>query len=300
MYNSDKLNYINKEVLDKEGAMSLVRKLKPDRSILGALIPVSMLPIFGIASMIFGLPTGFIVLGICVGLFGLFYLYAFIRTGNAYLLVICADCAFLLFMGVVVYMDVTDAAGNFVENPFDKSEYALAYISGITFFAFILVYLILTRKMKWRGREIFELAAEPIEDTGDGYTSRPRPVGRVEYSLHQMRGFARFCSRLLIALPYITSKNITLVLVKNSEEFPRLLGLSGDYRDASWVNFDVNGEVSVHIAQKDYLDYRQPLAFDQLCDSLGQVFIDFFGRYDKGEGIRVVDRMDDLKISVLS
>jgi hypothetical protein len=139
-----------------------------------------------------------------------------------------------------------------------------------------------------------------VDETGDGYTSRPRPVGKVDYSPSQIRVFARFCSRHLIALPYFTSKNITLVIVKNSEEFGRLLGFSGDYRDASWVNFDINGEVSVHISQKDYLDYRQPLAFDPLCTSLGQVFIDFFDQYEKGEGIRVIDRMDDLKVSVFS
>lgn len=79
-----------------------------------------------------------------------------------------------------------------------------------------------------------------------------------------------------------------------------MLGLSGDYRDASWVNFDVNGDVAVHIAHKDYLDYREPLAFDQLCTSLGQVFIDFFELYNKGEGVCVIDRMDDLKIGVFS
>ncbi len=112
--------------------------------------------------------------------------------------------------------------------------------------------------------------------------------------------FRRFCARHLIALTYITSKNITLVPIKMGEEFGRLLGLSGDYRDATWVNFDVNGEVSVHIAQKDYLDYREPLAFDQLCTSLGQVFIDFIELYNKGEGVRVIDRMDDLKLSFLS
>jgi len=84
------------------------------------------------------------------------------------------------------------------------------------------------------------------------------------------------------------------------EEFGRLLGLSGDYRDATWVNFDNEGEVSVHISQRDYLEYREPLAFDQLCASLGQVFIDFFELYQKGEGVRAVDRMDDLRIGIFS
>jgi hypothetical protein len=280
--------------------MSLVRKLKPDRSIIGALVPLSMLPIFGITVLAFGIAKGLLVMSIMLGLFGLFYVYVFFRTWNAYLLVISADCAFFVFMLVVIYTNLVEDNGRFVANPFDRMEYGMAYFTGLIFFAIILIYLTLTRKLKWRGREVFELAAEPIEETGNGYTSRPRPVGKIDYSLQQMSNFARFCSRHLIALPYTTSKNITLVIIKNSEEFPRLLGLSGDYRDASWVNFDMEGEVSVHISHKDYLDYREPLAFDQLCISLGQVFIDFFSLYDKGEGVRVIDRMDDLKISVLS
>ena len=280
--------------------MTLVRKLKPDRNITGALVPLSMLPIFGLTSLIFGIPTGILTLAVMIGLFGVFYLYVFIRTRNVFILVISADCVFLIFMLVMASGTFTNAAWNYMEDPFDSAEFALAYFSGLVFFGFVIIFLFLTRRLKWRGREIFELAAEPVEETGNGYTSRPRPVGKVDYSPQQMHAFARFCSRHLIALPYITSKNLTLVLVKNSEEFGRLLGLSGDYRDATWVNFDMDGEVSVHISQKDYLDYREPLAFDQLCTSLGQVFSDFFDLYDKGEGVRVIDRMDDLKISVFS
>jgi len=280
--------------------MSLVRKLKPDRNITGALVPLSMLPIFGLTSLIFGIPVGILTLAVMIGLFGLFYLYVFIRTWNVFVLVISADCVFLIYMLVIASGTFTNAAGNYMLDPFERTEFALAYFTGLVFFGFVIIFLGLTRRLKWRGREIFELAAEPVEETGNGYTSRPRPVGKVDYSPQQTHAFAHFCSRHLIALPYSTSKNITLVLVKNSEEFERLLGLSGDYRDASWVNFDVDGEVSVHISQKDYLDYREPLVFDQLCTSIGQVFIDFFELFTKGEGVRVIDRMDDLKLSFLS
>jgi hypothetical protein len=273
--------------------MSLVRKLKPDRSISGALIPLSILPIFGIATLIFGIRGGLITLAISMWVFALFYLYAFIRTGNAAQLAVCADGLFFGFMLLVL-------EPNTGWNKVNQMEFQLAYYMGLMFFGILLVYLVLNRKFKWRGREIFELTAEPIEEIGNGYTSRPRPVGRVEYSPQEIQEFTKFLSRHLIALPYLTSKNTTLVIVKMGEEFGRLLGLSGDYRDTTWVNFDIDGNVSVHIAQKDYLDYREPLAFDQLCTSLGQLFIEFFELYKKGEGIRVIDRMDDLKLPVLS
>jgi hypothetical protein len=273
--------------------MPLLRKLKPDRNITGVIIPVSILPIFGLTTLIFNVSIGMYALAGMIGLFSIFYLYSFIRTGNNAQLAPSAEGAFLTLMLAII-------AGNNTSTTFDRAEFALAYFSGVIFLGILIGYLVLTRKAKWRGREIFELAAEPVEETGNGYTSRPRPVGKIEYSLKEMHGFARFCARHLIALPYITSKNITLVPIKMGDEFGRLLGVIGDYRDASWVNFDANGEVSVHIAQKDYLDYREPLAFDHLCNSFGQVFIDFFDQFNKGEGVRVVDRMDDLKIGFFS
>ncbi len=273
--------------------MFLVRKLKPDRNITGALIPLSMLPIFGLSSLIFGINIGMYTLAAMCGMFSIFYLYTFLRTLNSANLVPCAEAGFLTYIFIVI-------AGDNLSNAFNRRELALAYFTGIAFFGVLIVYIVLTRKAKWRGREVFELAAEPIEETGNGYTSRPRPVGKVVYSLPEMHNFARFCARYLIALPYITPKNITLVPIKMGDEFGRLLGLLGDYRDATWVNFEVNGEVSVHISQKDYLEYREPLAFDQLCTSLGQVFIDFFELFNKGEGVRAVDRMDELKIGYFS
>ncbi|PWB56406.1 MAG: hypothetical protein C3F13_02390 [Anaerolineales bacterium] len=278
--------------------MSLTRKLKPDRNVTGPLIPLGMIAIFGLTSLIFGVPVGMYITAGMISLFSLYSLYVFLRTRNLPQLVIFVYSAFLVFVFVVAAGKIS--VGNITGNPFNSLEFAMAYFFTLMFFSFVIVYLAATRKAKWRGREIFELAAEPVEKTGNGYTSRPRPVGKVEYSPQQIRQFAKFCGRNLIALPYLSSKNTTLVPIKMGDEYGRVLGLAGDFRDASWVNFDVDGEVSVHIAQKDYLDYREPLAFDQLCNSFGQVFIDFFELVNRGEGIRAVDRMDDLKISIFS
>jgi hypothetical protein len=278
--------------------MSLTRKLKPDRNITGPLIPLAMIAIFGLASLLFGIPVGMYILASMISLFSLYYLYVLLRTRNLPHLVFFAYSAFLVIVFIV--LGGKFSAGNMTGDPFEDLEFGLAYFSALVFFGFAILYLVLTRKAKWRGREIFELAAEPVEKTGNGYTSRPRPVGKMEYSPEQIRQFAIFCGRNLIALPYFSSKNTTLVPIKMGDEYARVLGLAGDYRDASWVNFDIDGEVSVHIAQKDYLDYREPLAFDELCNSLGQVFIDFFESVNRGEGVRAIDRMDDLKIGLFS
>jgi hypothetical protein len=274
--------------------MPLVLKLKPDRSITGAVVPLAMLPIFAIVTLTFGYPVGMVTIAVLAWAFALFYLYVFVRTGNWVQLFVCI---YAIFTGYMLMMLKTAYLGASVLR---AKDFGLAYFTSLVFFGGVFIYVVLTRKFKWRGREIFELAAEPVEETGNGYTARPRPVGKVEYSPQQMRFFARFAARHLIALPYYSSKNITLVPVKMGDEYGRLLGVSGDYRDATWVSFDVDGEVSVHIAQKDYLDYRESPSFDPLCISLGQVFIDFLELYSKGEGVRVIDRLDDLKIPVLS
>lgn len=266
--------------------MSLELKLRPDRNITGIIIPLSMLPIFGIVTLIYDVLVGMRVVGGMVFLYTIFYLYVFLRTRDYHQLLLSIWAAFL---GVMIYI-----------NWRSKPEYELIYALGVIFFGVLIAFFLFNRRLKWRGREIFELAAEKVEAGDNGYTSRPRPVGKVEYSARQLHDFAAFTARHLIALPYISSQNITLVPVKMGEEYGRLLGLSGDYREASWINFDLNGEVSVRISQKDYLDYREPLAFDQLCASFGQVFIDFLDLFVKGEGVRVLDRLDDLKLGVMS
>jgi len=274
--------------------MSLGRKLKPDRSIGGAIVPLSMLLIFGIAALIFGITTGLIVAAVMMAIFGLFYLYIVGRTGNLILLVVVGES---FFSTLILWL----LGKRYIFGTWDyMPEYQLAYITGIIFFGILLIILGINRRLQWRGRDIFELAAEFVNEIGNGYTYRPRPVGKVEYSLPTLRGFARFTAKHMMALPYITSKSITLVPVKMGDEYGRLLGLLGDYRDATWVNFDVDGEVSVHIAQKDYLDYREPLVFDMLCASLGQLFVDFLDLYSKGEGVRAIDRMDQLKMPFFS
>ncbi len=35
-----------------------------------------------------------------------------------------------------------------------------------------LIYLLITRKTKWKGREVLELAAMPVEETSDGFIDR--------------------------------------------------------------------------------------------------------------------------------
>jgi len=270
-----------------------VRKLKPDRSIGGLIPPLGMLAIFGLSSLIFGITAGLYTLAVMIWIYALYALFVFVRTGNFGHLIVCI---YAIFLGVMAVLSSEHLASG--QEP--EIEFKAAWISGVIFFGVLLVYLAATKKIKWRGREIFELAAEPVDAAGDGYTPRPRPIGRVEFTTAEILAFARFAAKHLISLVYFGPRQVTFVPVKMGDEYTYPLRLHGSYHEATWVNFDFEGEVSVHIAQKDYLDYQEPLEFDRLCESLGQLFVEFAELHKKGEGVRIIDRMDALRLSYFS
>jgi hypothetical protein len=168
------------------------------------------------------------------------------------------------------------------------------------FFLFWMVYLLFTKKIKWRGREVMELAAASVDDTGNGYTSRPLPAGLTDFTQRQILEFADFARRHLIAVSYVGKDRVVFVPVMMGREFGFILGLKNDYTDETWVSFDFEGNVSVNISHRDYLNFKEALSFDQLCTSLGNLFVEFIEIYLRGEGVRIIDRMDAVGIGVFS
>jgi len=269
------------------------RKLKPDRSIGGLIIPLIIVFIFGLSALIFGFPTGLKVLAVVFWIFAVYCSYIFIRTGNTGHLVVSAD---QIFVGIMLFIAADYMPGRWPP----RDEWKIAWIAGIIFFGVLIVYLAATKKIKWRGREVLELAAEPVEETGNGYTPRPRPVGKINISKQEILSFAHFCASHLVSVTYVSPRQVTFVPVRMGEEFTFMFRGVSSNPEVTWISFDFDGEVVVHISHKDYLDYAEPLAFDKLCESLGLLFIEFAELHQRGEGVRVIDRLDSLKMSYFS
>jgi len=159
------------------------------------------------------------------------------------------------------------------------------------------IYYAFSRKLKWRYREMLELAAAPVEDITDGYTDRPKPTGKTEYTQFEIISFANYLKKNLVVIPYFEKNQTVLSLAMT---FRHRMGLRKDYTDFTYVLFDHEGNVSVHISKQDYLKYQHQLSFDQLCDSLAGQFIEFLELFKNGEGIRILDRMNALKLNPLS
>ena len=82
-----------------------------------------------------------------------------------------------------------------------------------------------------------------------------------------------------------------------SNQYGFILGLKSDYSDKTWVAVDFDGNVTVNISHQDYMEYKESLAFDQLCAALANLFVEFMDSSHQGQGVRIIDRMDALGIS---
>jgi hypothetical protein len=149
------------------------------------------------------------------------------------------------------------------------SAVVLAFIT--IFLLLWLVYLLLTRRTKWKGREVFELAAAPVRDAKNGFTTRPRPLGKVDCPRDKLLAYARFLRRNHIALPFIEADKVVLVPVMMGREFSLLYTLKPRYHERSWVVFTFEGDVLVQISHRDYLQFKDQLSFDRLCESMGNL-----------------------------
>ena len=104
-----------------------------------------------------------------------------------------------------------------------------------------------------------------------------------------------------VYLPFDQEENRVLIVpIKYGHEFAALYNPSFNYLEKTWISFDFDGQVSVHISRKDYLDYKDDLAFDHLCESMGQLFITFADFYMKGDKVRITDRLGSVKMGLFS
>lgn len=271
--------------------MYLLPKLKPDRSITGLLPAFFILAVSAVLWALFGPTTAARGMSALVLLYFAYSFTSWIRTRSAGYL---AAAGYQISLGLYLLTlppDWRSASASTLNRLFLVALIAL----GI-----VVVYYTVTKRLKWRGREVFELAAAPVEDVGNGYTARPLHKGKVQYTRYELLAFSEFLRRRLIALPYREGDRILLVLVKMGEEFRYLLGRRDQILDDTWVAFDFEGNVSVNISQRDYLEFREALSFDQLCESLGELFIEFLETFKRGEAVRIIARMDALGLSPFS
>ncbi len=273
-----------------------MRKLKSNKGIQGLVPAIVSLLVFFLTAIIFNPHHAFNILG------GLLIFYAFMlgywafyKTGNNYFLI---TFFYMLSLGLLmIFIDLPSDFNGPAPKFTNEMKAALLFVY---FFMFWLMYIAYKRGLKYKGREVMELAAWDVDEGPETYTERPRPAGKVDYAKYDIIDFGNYLKKNLVCMPFVEDNRVLLVPVKMGEEYDLLYNPNYNYLSKTWISFDFDGQVSVHISKKDYLDYKEDLAFDHLCESLGKLMITFADFYMKGDKVRIMDRLSSVKIGIFS
>ena len=271
-----------------------MRKVKTDKNIRGYIPVIIALLIFFFVLIIFGPPLAFKVLGGVMIVFAfLFGFWSFQKTNNYNFLV---SAFYLISFGLLLILADLPSGLNGPRPQFTV-EIKFVFLFFLIFL-FWLIYLGLQKKMKYRGNEVMELAARDVEIAFDTYTERPRPAGEIEYQKYDLIDFGNHLKKNLICMSFLEENRLLLVPIKISDYLDLLFIPDFDHKNKTWISFGFDGKVSVHISRKDYLNYNEDLSFDQLCESLGQLFVTFADYYMRGDKARIIDRLNSVKLGL--
>lgn len=240
-------------------------KLKPTQQML-IVFTLALLAIIVTASIFFGQSGFYWTFGSVQFLMVLIHFLVMIQTRN---LVYLIPILFYFFVGLTFLPPLADTPGHIF-----FAVMAALFLVG-------LIFVFLSKKINWRYREILKLAAKPVKDAADGFTSRPFPSGQAEYTQEEVNGLGHFLLKHVIAYPFFESDRVVLVVPRYMWTY--LLFFKRDYDNETYVAFSDSGKVSVRIAHRDYKAYKEELTFDQLCASLGDLFKQFLYMYKKGQ-----------------
>jgi hypothetical protein len=253
-------------------------KLKPldeNGPIVGLLLGLVMIIIFGVIWNISGEDTVDKIAGILLGLGGILSFLIWYRTKNI---------GHFSFMSWQIIMAIR-LLFNF-EDPVVVTVYRVVIVLLILFF----FYMIYKKKLKNYYKSILELAARPVDDTQNGFTPRPYPVGTAEYSPQEITEFGKYCSKNLIAMPYLEENKVILVLA--IDKLKDILWSRKNYTESTYISFDAHGKVEVNIAENEYRKYKDELTFDHLCASLGNLFIEFLNSFRDNNSGEILKRLN--------
>ena len=267
--------------------MYYTRKLKREKFNKELLIPLVVLLSFFVLLKIIGVSIAYLFLVPVLFLAGVYGFLTYMMTYNkGYLLQ-----SIVMVLGIVMSLLVFAFGGNV------PKIMIVPVIILLIMTLPVLIYMMYTKTFKWRLREILELVAMPVEDIKNGFSERPYPAGQVGYTDIEIDGFSYFLKRNLIAIPVHDQDKLAFVI---SQDYNFTLGFDNTYLNKKFVLFENDGRVLAHISKRDYIRYRDNFAYDQLCDSLGKLFIGFFESYKKGESIRIIEQLNDLNFNPIT
>jgi hypothetical protein len=135
-------------------------------------------------------------------------------------------------------------------------------------------------------RRLFKLASGLINAVDGGYTNRPYSMGKVNISEIELKGFINFMESKFIVKAFVNndvyhlgfSMGISPLVVSDSHKL-------------SYVRIDKERNLSVRISSFDYMQYKEQISFDQLCQSMAEVFERYIAYYKEGKESRIMSEL---------
>ena len=183
--------------------MATIHKTKETRGFYYALIPLAVLAVVAILAVSLGLKAAYIFIAFVFWVYALISMITLLRTQNLSFLVVAL---FQIVAGILMFYSPTMVKGDL--------EPVMVAVVALTVFLMIWAgTLMIGKRLKWRGREILELAAAPVDEIGNGYTPRPLPAGKTNLTQDQIAAFSGFARPNLLPLTYRAMDRMAFVPV---------------------------------------------------------------------------------------
>jgi len=129
-----------------------------------------------------------------------------------------------------------------------------------------------------------------INDTSGGFTSRPYSGGKISISDMDLKGFINFMEGKFVVKAF---KKKDVYFLGFSMGVSPLV--ADDPLEISHVRIDPENNLSVSISSFDYQQYKENLNFDQLCQSMSEVFMRFIEYFKEGKESRIISELKSKK-----
>jgi len=173
----------------------------------------------------------------------------------------------------------------------DKGYFTIILVVTIVPLTILFFYKLFSKEMQPPYRQILELAAKPVKDAKDGFTSRPYAAGDANFTKDEIINFAKFLTKQFIVSSYFEKHRVVLVI--SSYNLISLFFIKPDFSKKTYIAFDFSGNITVNIAKQEYQKYRDELTFDQLCDSFGNLMRRFLSYFNNGKKELIIQEIEE-------
>ena len=180
------------------------------------------------------------------------------------------------YIWVVAYAMLTVLSFVFGFNPGKLifANFTQSFIEMITFMPFL--FIIIGLFDIWVPKEKIQKHISVLID-----------IGRIlEIERKEILGLARYLAGERILVFESEPEVITYTFSMNTSP------IAGSHlKKLSYVAFNKDGNISVHISERDYREYKNQLSFDQLCASFSTLFKQFLEYYKEGNEDRIKNEL---------